>query len=382
MGFLKLKLIFTSCLLILFGCARSVIKYTAIEDEDPFQMFGKTPAREFFVPVNLSDSLLLKWESDMYGSFPNSSVSIYENLVFVNDLSGRIFCYNIETGKQVGKLKYNKGAVLSTPIPFRSLLIFPVAMEKENYTELVFYDFQNGKEVELLELPGRVLTNLLLIDDEIIFTTEIGAVYRYNILGDKIWETHTRVPTRCNPAVANDLIVFGNDDGEIIALDASNGDSVYVKKIGNSFRGGLTIVDSIIYTGNENGSLYAINLADGEVIWEFGTGARILMTPAVDSENVYVGNLNASFYSINKKTGDKNWRTDFNGVLNTTPLVTHNKIILPDVLFAVHLLNRSDGEIIKSIELEGRAKLSPVYHRNLLFIGFDAGIVRAYEFID
>ena len=87
-------------------------------------------------------------------------------------------------------------------------------------------------------------------------------------------------------------------------------------------------------------------------------------------------------YSINKKTGKQNWHTDFNSVLNSTPLVTNNKIILPDVLFAFHLLNRTDGRLIKSIALEGRAKLSPVYYRNLLFIGFDAGIIRAYEFID
>jgi outer membrane protein assembly factor BamB len=382
MGFLMLKLMLLSLLLIIAGCGRSIIKYTAVEDEDPFQMFGRTPAREFFVPIDLSDSLVLKWESDMHGSFPNSSVSIYENLVFINDLSGRIYCYNIETGKQVGKLKYSKGAVYSTPLLFRSLVIFPVAQENENYTELIYYDYQNAKEIEMIEIPGRVLTNLLTIDDEVIFTTEIGAVYRYDKLGVKIWETHTRVPSRCNPALQNNLFVFGNDIGEIIAIDASNGDSVYVKQIGNGFQCGLSIDENIIYTGNENGNLYAINLIDGEIIWQFNTAARILMTPAVDAENVYVGNLNGNFFSINKKTGKQNWQTDFRGVLNSTPLVSNNKIILPDVLFAVHLLNRNNGEIIKSIELEGRAKLSPVYYRNLLFIGFDAGIVRAYEFVD
>jgi outer membrane protein assembly factor BamB len=376
------RIFFISLTLFIAGCGRSIIKYTALEDKDPFQMFGKTPSREFFVPVNLSDSLALKWESDMHGSFPNSSVSIYENLVFINDLSGRIYCYNIETGKQVGKLKYSKGAVYSTPVPFRSIVIFPVARENENYTELVYYDYQNAKEMDLIEIPGRVLTNLLIINDEILFTTEIGAVYRYNNQGDKIWETHTRVPTRCNPALNNNLFVFGNDKGEIIAIDASNGDSVYVKQIGSGFQGGITIQENIIYCGNETGNLYAINLDDGEIIWQFNSGARILMTPALDSENVYIGNLNGNFYSINKKTGSKNWQTDFSSVLNSTPLVTNNKIILPDVLFAVHLLNKSNGEIMKSIELEGRAKLSPVYYRNLLFIGFDAGIIRAYEFIN
>lgn len=375
--------IFISALIFfLAGCGRSIIKYTALADEDAFQMFGKSPSREFFVQVDLSDSLVLKWESDMYGSFPNSSVSIYENLVFINDLSGRIFCYNIETGKQVGKLKYSNGSVYSTPVPFRSMVIFPVALENENYTELVFYDYQNANEIELIEIPGRVLTNLMTVDDAIVFTTEIGAVYKFNNLGKKIWETHTRVPTRCNPALSKNLFVFGNDKGELIALDASNGDSVYVKQIGSGFQCGLTIEENVIYSGNENGIVYAINLSDGEIIWQFNTGARIVMTPAVDLTNVYVGNLSGNFFSINKRTGQKNWQNDFGGVLNVTPLVTNNKIILPDALFAFHLLNKTDGKKNKSIELEGRAKLSPVYHRNLLFIGFDAGIIRAYEFID
>jgi hypothetical protein len=55
-------------------------------------------------------------------------------------------------------------------------------------------------------------------------------------------------------------------------------------------------------------------------------------------------------------------------------------IILPNVLFAVHLLDKFDGSVLNTISLEGRAKLSPVIHNNILFIGFDDGVIRAYEF--
>jgi hypothetical protein len=143
MGLLKFKILYPIILLFIAGCARSVIKYASTLDEDPYQMFGKTPSREFYLPVEISDSLVLKWESDMYGSFPNSSVSIYNGLVFINDLAGRIFCYNFESGKQIGKLKYSSGSVFSTPIPLRNKVIFPVAEEKENIYELVIYDYLN-----------------------------------------------------------------------------------------------------------------------------------------------------------------------------------------------------------------------------------------------
>jgi hypothetical protein len=76
-----------------------------------------------------------------------------------------------------------------------------------------------------------------------------------------------------------------------------------------------------------------------------------------------------------------NWQTEFEGVLNSTPMLTNNLIILPDVLFSFHIVEKENGKILRTIPLDGRAKLSPVYSHNLLFIGFDDGILRAYEFV-
>ncbi len=381
MGFLKIKIISLAVLLLFAGCARSVIKYSTKLDENAYQMFGKIPSREFYMPVTISDSVLLKWESESFGGFSNSSVSIYDDVVFINDLAGRIFCFQMESGKKIGSLKYSSGSVYSTPVPLRSKIIFPVALEKDNLTELIIYDYSLGKEIEAIELPGRVLTQMIVFGDDVLFTSEVGIAYRFSSSGKKIWETHTRVPTRSSPILANDLFIFGNDHGEIIALDASSGDSVYVKNIGGNFFSGLTSSSNIIYAGNDNGWVYALNIEDGEMIWQFDTGARIKMEPACDEQNLYIGNLNGSFFSIDKINGSENWRKDFIGILNTTPLITGNGIILPNVLFKIHILDKQSGNEVKSIPLEGRAKLSPVIHNNLLFIGFDDGVIRAYEFI-
>lgn len=380
MGFLKYKIYLLIIILLITGCARSVIKYSTKYDEDPFRMFGKIPSREFYIPINTSDSLNLIWESETYGSFPNSSVSVYDNLVFINDLSGRVFCFDAETGDKIGSLKYSYGSIYSTPIPYRSKVIFPVALDKENLTEIIIYDYSQGKELDEIELPGRVVTQMIALDDDILFTTEVGIAYRLNSAGKIIWETHTRVPTRSSPALTNNLFIFGNDKGELIGLNSDSGDSVYVKKIGGHFFSGITVQDSIVYAGNDNGFVYAINVLDGEIIWQFDTRFKIKMEPAIDEQNLFIGNLNGDFYSINRSTGKENWKVNFKGILNSTPLITENMIILPNVLFAVHLLDKFDGSVLNTISLEGRAKLSPVIHNNILFIGFDDGVIRAYEF--
>lgn len=382
MGFLKYKIFFVLILLIVSGCGKSLIKYASKPDEDPYRMFGRIPSREFYVPLEISDSLNLKWESEAYGSFPNSSVSVYDELVFINDLAGRIFCFRFLDGKETGKLKYPGGSVFSTPVVSKSKLIFPVALEKDNLTNLIIYDYQAGKETESIEIPGRVITQMIAEDEDILFTTETGTAYRYNSAGRKIWETKTLKSSRCSPAMSHNLFIFGNDDGEVIALNSITGDSVYIRKIGGQFFSGITISDNVIYVGNENGNLYALNLKDGRLLWLFNTGSRILMNPAADEENIFVGNLGGTLFSINKNNGGLNWEKDFNGILNAAPLVTRNYLIVPDVLFALHLVDKTNGETIKSIPLEGRAKLSPVIHKNVLFIGYDDGVIRAYEFVD
>jgi outer membrane protein assembly factor BamB len=382
MGFLKTKLIIAAIsLTLLLGCAKSIMKIEAKKDDSPFRMFGKVPSREFYVPVNVSDSLNLVWENSVNGSFTNSSISVYDELVFVNDLSGRVYCFRFSDGKQLGKLTY-KGAIYSTPIPFKNLIIFPVAQEKENFTELVYYDYSAGEELEIIELPGRVLTEMIAVEDGVIFNTEIGLVFKYDLHGNKVWETETKVPTRSSPSMENNLFIFGNDNGEIISLDNSTGDSIYVSNIGGSFFSGSTIVDDVIYIGNNNGKLYALNLNDGKVIWDFNSHARIMMTPAVDNENVVFGNLAGYLFSLNRNDGKLNWKTKFRGILNATPLLTENKIVVPDAFFSFHLVDKKDGSIIKDFHLDGRAKYSPVYYKEILFIGYDNGNLSAYEFVE
>ncbi len=379
MGFLK-KVILLIISLLLAGCAKSLMKFEMKPDTDPYVMFGENPSRNFYVPVEVSDSLKLLWDQSAYGSFPNSSVSVYNNYVFINDLAGRVFAYDISDGKQVGMLKY-KGAVYSTPLLYQSTIIFPSVLEKDYITKLIFYDYNAGKEVEVEEIEGKVLSEMIALKESIIFLTDDGAVYRYSIKSRKEWETSTNKRTHCSPSLKDGKVIFGNDDGEIIAIDVNTGDSIYVKKFEGIFNGAPSIDEKTVYISNDNGNIYSINLADGELIWKFDTGTRILMTPAFDNKNLIVGNLAGDLFSLDKVSGKLNWKINTGGLLNATPLLTNNRIIIADSFLAYYLIDKSNGDIKKKISLDGRAKLTPVYFRDVLFIGYDNGNLSAYEFV-
>jgi hypothetical protein len=151
MGFLmKYLLSALISLSFLFGCSPSIIKIKPEAADEIYSMFGKTPERNFYTPQSIGDTLIKKWENDVNGGFSYTSVTVYGSYVFASDLSGRIFCFNNNNGKSVGKLRY-KGAVFSAPVIEKKNIIFAVASENDNITNLISYNFILGKETYNIE---------------------------------------------------------------------------------------------------------------------------------------------------------------------------------------------------------------------------------------
>lgn len=362
------------------GCAKSLIKLVVNDDTNSYNMFGKYSAREFFVDVNVSDSLTLLWEQSAYGSFTNSSAVYTDSVVIVSDLGGRIHCFDIRNGKQVGVLK-SKGTVYSTPIINKRKLIYALVDNKDDETELIIYDFFQGKELFTTDIKGRVLSQMLMDGDDIILATEDGSVKKISSRGKIIWEYESSAKLSCNAAMINKTILIGNVEGEIIAINSETGSKLFKKKIGKPFFSGITIDGSSAFIGDNSGILYSFEISNGSINWKFETSSRILMNPAVDDKNVYIGNLSGELFSFNKLTGTMNWKSYLDGILNSTPLITKNRIIITNLFKSFSILNKEDGTTKKTYDLDGRGKFSPVLIDNKLIIGYDDGIVRAYEFV-
>ena len=377
----KISLIFyVLIILLLNGCAKSLIKIVLNDDKNSHLMFGKNSKREFFIPVNISDSLKFIWEQDAYGGFTNSSVVYKDSIIFVSDLAGRIHCFNIENGKQVGVLK-SKGAVFSTPLISNYKLIYALVDDNDDETELIFYDMHNGKELFITYLDGRVNTQMLFDREDIILCTENGIVHKISSGGKKVWDTKLPTKNYCNLALVDNIILAGTINGDIIAINSETGLQMYNKKMGEPFFSGITIDLRNAFIADNSGILYCFEVKTGKLIWKYNTESRVLMNPAVDDKNLYIGNLNGDLFSINKSSGKLNWKTRLNGVLNSTPLITENRIVITNLFKSFSIINKDNGFVKKTYFLDGRGKLSPVLVENKLFIGHDDGVIRAYEFI-
>lgn len=385
MGFLKYSIkifLFLWTLILLSGCAKSIIKIVGQSEETPVVMFAETGERNFYYPVDFSDSLNLLWENDAHGSFNNSSFIFFDSTVFTHDLGGRIHAFNIHTGKLLGVLKF-KGAVLSTPVLFSSVIVTALVLNNENKTKLIFYDFFKGKELKTIEVNGKIINQMLRIENDLFLITENGMAAKYSSRGNEIWKRNLDSFVHSDPAYSNGKIYFGNDSGELVCIDSESSNIIYKKKIGGVFNGGVTIKENFAFLGDDYGVLYAFNLKKGELEWNFNSGSRIIMNPAVDYENIIFGNLSGKLFSLKKENGKKNWEIKNNGaVFSSTPILTNNRIIISNLFKSVLIVDKLTGNLVKEISLDARVKMTPAIRNNLLFIGYDNGIVRAYEIIN
>jgi outer membrane protein assembly factor BamB len=381
MGFLK-KLLFTLPMFVfLIGCSTSNIKIIKSSGSmDTYPMFGKVPSREFYVPIIMGDSLDILWEAEAHGSFTQSSVTYLGDNLFINDLSGRIFCYDINTGKRLGQLKH-KNPIYTTPVISKYNLIYIESMRGEDKSFVRVFNLIENKRLNEKEIEGRVRSEMLMLGQEFYFVTDKGLLYKFSHIGDQYWMVDLGSNVRSSPVSDGENLFIAADNGEILVVSTSDGEILRRIEAGNIISSGLTVSGSSIIAGERDGTVYSINKKDGEVNWTYKSGSSVAAVPVISNGTVYIVNLGGNIIALDLATGSELWLTSTDGVLNVTPLLTDNYLIIPDLSDRILFIDIKDGKQRKVIELPNRAKLSPVIHKNILIIGYDRGVIRAYEII-
>jgi len=378
---MKIFLSVLTLIVLVSGCSKDIVIDDAVTGSPVYSMFGEVPERRFYIPLDVTDSLRLLWQEEVHGSFAPTSVTAFSNYLFVPDLSGRIYSFNLQTGKKAGLLKH-KGVINPAPIVQLNKIIFPVAEIKNNKTTIRVYDFKTGKEIQSFDIKGIILSEIIKLEDGFIFVTENGKVMRYNYTSGKIWEYLSGSFVHSSPALSNNLLVFGNDKGEVIILDAEKGKLTNRKTVSSGFEGGFTISGSRYYAGDVSGTVFCGDLKSGEILWSFKTGKRINTIPVLDDNYIYTCNLDGDVYKLEKEKGTRVWHTKTDGILNVTPLAFKNYIFMPGLNKKLFIIDTENGEVSKTMNFKTRTKLVPVFYQNILILGADDGKIYAYEFVN
>jgi outer membrane protein assembly factor BamB len=117
------------------------------------------------------------------------------------------------------------------------------------------------------------------------------------------------------------------------------------------------VTDNMLIIGNGDGLVYALDAEDGSEVWSFDTGGRVWSTPLVISDTVYVTSLSHRLYALDLATGREVW----DGPLETGGAMTAQPLPLDDLLFVgafdskIYAVHQEDGSLAWPQPFEGQA---------------------------
>lgn len=157
--------------------------------------------------------------------------------------------------------------------------------------------------------------------------------------------------------------------------------------------------DEAVYVGEDDGRLYAIDRVNGAVAWAFttrrhdeeardppadGAFTGIHGSPACDEERVYVGDYAGWLYAVDNRTGELVWEASLGGSIGASPLLVEDALYIaveePDPDGRVVGVRPTTGEVTYRSDWLGHHPHSSVsWLSGALFVGSNGGVLRRFD---
>ena len=167
--------------------------------------------------------------------------------------------------------------------------------------------------------------------DGVIYTgSEDGNLYALDATnGRELWRFATGGDLVGTPAVADGLVFVALPTGDgLFVIDAVTGTEV--SQLSGLVGGAATpasVDDGSIYVGGkDSNAFYRIDIASGDVLWQLNVGSTMLAAPAVVGGVVYGGLSDGTLLAIDSDTGQLLWSFATDGLIDFGPSVANGVV--------------------------------------------------------
>ena len=162
---------------------------------------------------------------------------------------------------------------------------------------------------------GASETSPTVVGSRLYIGTAQGDVYALRAsTGKTLWHYHVGGPVKGAITYDRGKVFFGAYDGNLYALHAGNGTLAWTTSSARDWSGGHgrfystpAVAYSRVYVGSTDGKVYAFDESTGKLVWSRTTGSYVYGSPAVWNGRVYIGSYDHYFYALNAATGNVVW---------------------------------------------------------------------------
>jgi len=197
--------------------------------------------------------------------------------------------------------------------------------------------------------------------------------------GKRIWRFSTTAANHTTnytvqsaPAIYNNLVIFGSDDGYVYAVTAREGRLQWKTDLTHdmnvSVRGSPLIDNGIVYIGDDGGSLHALKAADGTREWPLTIGAPVRGTLVLsENKNLLFFTADDTLYAVSPSAHQIVWVFRKQGQKLSSPVVSGNRVSITSSDGHVLAINITDGTQVWSTAVDRVSVQPPVISNGILF---------------
>jgi outer membrane protein assembly factor BamB len=271
--------------------------------------------------TRLSSNIVLKerWEQsvgkglgELY-QVVKPAISI--DTVFANDVFGRIYAFDRQTGKR--KWRNNLKVDMSAGVGLGETLVLVGSLDGD----VIALNQLDGKEVWRTNIASEILAPPQTNENIVVVQTNEGKLYGLDVATGKFkWRYTAKLPLltlrgTATPQLFGNNLITGFANGKIVALSAEDGVLYWERRV--AYPNGLTQIDRVVdvdgtpvvsgqtvYSTSYNGHITAI-APDGRLRWTQKVSSY--QTPLVVDGRVIVTAADGTLHAYNEKTGLPLW---------------------------------------------------------------------------
>ena len=155
------------------------------------------------------------------------------------------------------------------------------------------------------------------------------------------WQVRTGGAVRSSPAVTDTRIFVGSGDGNLYALDRTNGRIVWRFDAGGAVDASPAVANGLVVAATLGGRIFAVDESSGRPRWSLQTGPALpantspaggwdlwASSPVIVGSSVVIGAADGGVYSLDLASGKQQWRSQTNGRIRATPSVHDGLVVV------------------------------------------------------
>jgi len=172
-----------------------------------------------------------------------------------------------------------------------------------------------------------------------------GEIDAYDAISGRLRWRREIGPTESSPLVVDGEVVVGDWNGDVWALAARTGRTLWRASTGSAVKGSVSFGDGRLFIGNYGGKVLALAPRSGHILWVNGGHGAFYSSPAVAYGRVFIGSLDDGVYAFGAATGHLLWSRPTGSYVYASPAIANGLVLVGSYDHRFYALDAGTGEV-------------------------------------